>query len=173
MPAISCRDFPPATQLERSRFLTTASATDKGHGRRTHRRLEASTRIVPLLSPQWTGLAQVLQLERTTHRDGNTTREVEYAITSLSPDRASAAELLTLWRGHWGIENREHWVRDTHWREDRCRVRLGRGAHNLAAFRNAAINLLRLAKTTNLAAALRENAYRVERLFAKLGILKL
>ena len=37
-----------------------------------------------------------------------------------------------------------------------------RGAHNLAAFRNAAINLLRLANTTNLAAALRENAYRVE-----------
>ena len=91
-----------------------------------------------------------------------TPREIEYAITSLAPDRAGAVELLALWRGHWGIENREHWIRDTHWREDRCRVRLSRGAHNLAAFRNAAINLLRLAKTTNLAAALRENAYRVE-----------
>jgi len=115
----------------------------------------------------------VLRLVRITHRGGIKTRDIEYAITSLPPERASASELLTLWRGHWGIENREHWVRDTHWREDRCRIRLGRGAHNLAAFRNAAINLLRLAKTTNLAAAIRENAYRVERLFARLGILKL
>lgn len=128
---------------------------------------------MPLLSSNWPGLAQVLRLERVTHRGSNQTRDVQYAITSLPPHRANAAELLALWRGHWGIENREHWVRDTHWREDRCRVRLGRGAHNLAAFRNAAINLLRLAKTTNLAATLRENAYRVERLFARLGILKL
>jgi predicted transposase YbfD/YdcC len=130
-------------------------------------------RIVPLLQSQWPGLAQVLKLQRTTHRHGQETCEVQYAITSLSPQRADAAKLLALWRGHWGIENREHWIRDSHWREDRCRVRRSRGAHNLAAFRNAAINLLRLAKTPNLAAALRENAYRVERLFARLGILKL
>ena len=118
-------------------------------------------------------MAQVLRLQRHTHRGSQETCEVQYAITSLSPQRADAAKLLALWRGHWGIENREHWVRDVHWREDRCRVRRSRGAHNLAAFRNAAINLLRLAKTPNLAAALRENAYRVERLFARLGILKI
>jgi predicted transposase YbfD/YdcC len=173
LPAISCRDFPPATRRKRSRYLTETKTSEKGHGRRTQRQLAASTRIVPLLSAKWPGLAQVLRLERTTRRCGNTTREVEYAITSLPSHRAGAAELLTLWRGHWGIENREHWIRDTHWREDRCRVRLRHGAHNLAAFRNAAINLLRLANTTNLAAALRENAYRVERLFARLGIIKL
>jgi predicted transposase YbfD/YdcC len=118
-------------------------------------------------------LAQVLKLHRTTHRNGQESCEVQYAITSLAPHRANAAKLLALWRGHWGIENREHWIRDVHWREDRCRVSRSRGAHHLAAFRNAAINLLRLAKTPNLAAALRENAYRVERLFARLGILKL
>ncbi len=42
----------------------------------------------------------------------------------------------------------------------------------MAAFRNAAVNALRLAKTANIAAALRENAYRVDRLFARLGIVK-
>ena len=135
------------------------------------RHLEASTRIVPQLI--WPGLAQVCRLERTTCSGGETTLEVEYAITSLPPERADAAQLLALWRGHWGIENRLHWIRDTHWYEDRCRVRDPRGAHNLACFRNVAINLFRLAKTPNLAAAIRQNAYRVDRLFARLGIMKL
>jgi len=135
------------------------------------RHLEASTRIVPQLV--WPGLAQVCRLERTTSSRGQETQEVAYAITSLSPQRAGAAQLLAFWRGHWGIENRLHWVRDTHWYEDRCRVRNPRGAHNLASFRNVAINLFRLAKTPNLAAAIRRNAYRVDHLFATLGIMKL
>jgi predicted transposase YbfD/YdcC len=135
------------------------------------RRLEAGTRIVPHLA--WPGLAQVCRLERQTLRHGKLVEEVQYAITSLPPARADAAKLLALWRSHWGIENRVHWVRDTLWQEDRCRVKHPRGGHNLAAFRNAAINLLRLAQTANLAAAVRENAYRVDRLFAKLGIMKI
>ena len=135
------------------------------------RHLEASTRIVPYLA--WPGLAQVCRLQRRTRRGGKTLREVEYAITSLSSQRGDAASLLTMWREHWGIENRVHWIRDTVWQEDRCRVKHPRGAHNLAAFRNAAINLLRLAKTPNLTAAIRENAYRIELLFARLGIMKL
>jgi hypothetical protein len=78
-----------------------------------------------------------------------------------------------MWREHWGIENRVHWIRDTLWQEDRCRIKHPRGAHNLAAFRNAAINLLRLAKVPNITAAIRENAYRINRLLARLGIMKL
>ena len=143
----------------------------KEHGRKVARHLEASTRIVPQLS--WPGLAQICRLQRETVRDGKTVREVQYAITSLTPERADPAKLLKLWRSHWGIENRVHWVRDTLWQEDRCRVKNPTGGHNLAAFRNAAINLLRLANTSNLTAAVRENAYRVDRLLPKLGIMKL
>ena len=135
------------------------------------RRLEASTRIVPELD--WPGVAQVCRLQRQTRRDGKLVREVQYAITSLSPAEADAAKLLSLWRGHWQIENRVHWIRDTLWQEDRCRVKNPRGGHNLAIFRNAAINLFRLAETPNLTAAVRENAYRVDHLLAKLGIMKL
>ena len=136
------------------------------------RHLQASTRIVPFLT-RWPGLEQVIRLERTTKRDGKTTTEVQYAITSLSRHRADAAKLLKIWRTHWGIENRVHWVRDTLWQEDRCRIKNPTGGHNMAAFRNMAINLLRLAKVPNLTAAVRENAYRVDRLLARLGIMKL
>lgn len=173
MPGIFCPDFPPAAQRKRQAFQTEATTNEKSHGRRTRRHLQASTRIVPHLKEDWPGLQQVLRLQRTTHRDGKESREVAFAITSLSPQRADAAALLEIWRGHWGIENREHWVRDTNWNEDHCRVRLPRPAHNLAAFRNAAINLLRLAQATNIAAALRQNAYQTNRLLAKLGIMKL
>lgn len=127
---------------------------------------------MPFLT-RWPGLEQVIRLERTTKRQGQSTTEVQYAITSLSRRQADAAKLLQLWRSHWGIENRLHWVRDTLWQEDRCRIRNPRSGHNMAAFRNAAINLLRLAKAPNLTAAIRENAYRVDRLLAKLGIMKL
>lgn len=43
----------------------------------------------------------------------------------------------------------------------------------MAYFRNAAIYRLRLSKIPNLAAAVRENAYRVDRLLTRLDIMKL
>ena len=51
-------------------------------------------------------------MERTRRHKGRETVERAYAITSLPPERAAAARLLGIWRGHWGIENRLHWVRD-------------------------------------------------------------
>ena len=51
--------------------------------------------------------------------------EVEYAINSVSRDRANAGDLLSWWRGHWGIENQLHWVRDATFGEDRSHIRTG------------------------------------------------
>jgi predicted transposase YbfD/YdcC len=50
---------------------------------------------------------------------------VQYAITSVPRRQASAHQLLAWWRGHWGIENKLHWVRDVVLGEDSCRVRSG------------------------------------------------
>lgn len=172
MKETSSAHFPPAGQRESDRYLSKAQTRGKEHGRLVVRCLTASTRIVPFLT-RWPGLEQVVRLERTTRRNGKSTTEVQYAITSLSRHQADAAMLIWLWRTHWGIENRLHWVRDTLWQEDRCRIKHPRGGHNMAAVRNAAINLLRLAKVPNLTAAVRENAYRVDRLLARLGIMKL
>jgi len=111
-------------------------------------------------------------LERTTKRGGETTVEVQYAVTSAPRNQAHATKLLSWWRGHWGIENRLHWVRDTAFGEDRCRIRTGAAPHVFSIFRNAAVNLLRAMQVPNITAALRQNAYRVDRLLAMLGILK-
>jgi len=112
----------------------------------------------------WPHLRQVARVERrrTVHRRGHVHHSVEvtYAITSLAPARADARTLLGGLRGHWGIENRTHWVRDVTFDEDRSQVRTGAAPQVMAAIRNLAIALLRRAGHTNIAAALRTDAGR-------------
>ncbi len=92
-------------------------------------------------------------------RKGKTSGEVAYAVTSLAPQRASPARLLNLWRGHWEIENRLHWVRDVTFDEDRCQVRMGAAPQVMAALRNTVIGLIiRLAGRPNIAAMQRRYA---------------
>ena len=134
------------------------------------RRLQASTRLAEHLD--WPGLKQVCRLERTTSRQGQQTVEVQYAISSLSRQRGDATLLLARWRDHWGIENRLHWVRDVSFGEDKCQVKTGHAPQNLAAFRNAAISLLRLAGYQEIAATLRDFSYQPGKLLKFLSIMK-
>jgi hypothetical protein len=69
---------------------------------------------------------------------------VHYALTDLSPDQAKPATLFRLWRQHWHIENKLHWVRDVDFGEDRSRVRSGALPLILSLLRNAVLSLLRL-----------------------------
>ena len=72
-------------------------------------------------------MQQVAQLTRTVtvRRTGKITEEVVYLLTDLTPALASPGRLLELNRGHWGIENRLHYVRDVSFAEDRSRLRTG------------------------------------------------
>lgn len=144
--------------------------SQKGHGRLVTRHLQASSRLAESLD--WPGVKQVLRLERTTLRRGQKTVEVQYAITSLSPDRADAAKLLTYWVGHWGIENRLHWIRDVVFGEDACRAKVGHSPQNLAALRNASLSLLRLSGVKEILSTLRYFTMRPLDLMTFLGILK-
>ena len=116
---------------------------DKGHGRLEVRRLWSSTALVGY--SDWPGLAQAVCVEREITRlnTGEVRRERAYAVTSLRPAQADAGDLLRLWRGHWGIENQLHWVRDVGFAEDRSAARAGNVPQMLAACRNTVIGLLR------------------------------
>ena len=81
--------------------------------------------------------------------------EVAYRITSLGPEVADAKRLLALDRGHWGIENGLHHVRDVTLGEDACRVRTRNAPQVLAAARNVALVLLRSLGFQSIASATR------------------
>lgn len=138
--------------------LRESKMTDAYGGRIEERRLTVSTALEGY--SDWPGLRRVLKMERkvTTKRTGVVRQEEAYAITSLDEKRASAEQLLKLWREHWHIENRLHYVRDVTYKEDKSQVRKGKIPEVMAALRNAAITLMRVEGATNIAAACRRYA---------------
>lgn len=117
---------------------------DHGHGRaHDTRHLVASTALAGYRD--WPGLAPACRLARTWRARGRRQGQVRSGITSLPPARADAATLLALSRGHWGIENRGHFVKDVTFGEDHSTIHTGRGPTIAALLRDAARGLLRLA----------------------------
>jgi predicted transposase YbfD/YdcC len=147
-----------------------AETVDAGHGRIAQRRLPTSDVLVGY--SHWPGLAQVFQLERQVivKKTGEVREERVAGVTSLAPERADAARLLALVRGHWHIENTSHWVRDVTFDEDRSQVRCGSIPQAMAALRNTVIGLMRWAGETNIAAACRRFAAQPWAALALLGI---
>lgn len=132
-----------------------ASAVSTSHGRRVRRTVKA------IAAPAWVefpGAAQVLQIRRTRIIKGRKHTEVVYTICSLTMTKASPATVAAWIQGHWGIENRLHWVRDVTFDEDRHQLRAGHGPQVMATLRNTGLSLLRLAGHLNIAAALRHHS---------------
>lgn len=140
---------------------------DKGHGRRETRTVQVVGAHPRLAFPHAQLAARIVR-ERTSTTTGVTSREVAYAVTSLTYDQVTAKQLASLVRGHWAIENRVHWVRDVTFGEDASQVRTGHAPRVLATFRNIAIGLTRRAGLANTAATTRRINNKHERLFSLL-----
>lgn len=123
---------------------------EKSHGRLETRCIVASTSLNTYLD--WPGIAQVMRFRYTSKKlkIGEETDSVYYGITSLNPEEAPAERLLAIKRGHWSIENKSHYVRDTRLGEDASPVRCGDIPQVMAAFRNTALSVLRLAGITRV-----------------------
>jgi predicted transposase YbfD/YdcC len=127
------------------------------HGRTERRTLKVTSVANGLAFPH---AAQAIQVVRRRNVNGKWSRETCYAVTSLSHTQASHTQLAAIIRGHWGIEDRLHWVRDIDFDEDRSQIRTGTGPRIMASLRNLAITILRLSGATSIAAALRYHARR-------------
>ena len=160
-------DTPP---LPCDRPWRTHSAVTKGHGRLEQRTLTCTDDLDDYLT--WPGVQQALRrtCERTTLRTGEVTVTTTYALTSLAAHETSTAVLAELWRGHWAIENRVHYVRDVTFGEDAHQVHMGSAPQALAAVRNALLNRLRATGWTNIAAALRHYANAVPDIVSFIGL---
>jgi predicted transposase YbfD/YdcC len=108
--------------------------------------------------------------ERCTLDDELISTETAYFLTSIPADQGDAEALDHLVRGHWGIENRIHYVRDVTYDEDQSQAYTGNGPRTLATCRNLAISVLRSAGHTNIAKALRHIARNTTRALTILGL---
>lgn len=135
--------------------MQAAQTIDLGHGRIERRQLWALPIFDDFLD--WPGAHLMLRMERTfmTKATGALMHELDYALSNLDLALVDASGLLTLWRQHWHIENRLHYVRDLTLTEDASRVRSGQAPHVLAAVRNVVITAARRAGFANIAEALR------------------
>jgi predicted transposase YbfD/YdcC len=115
--------------------------TDGGHGRIEVRRLWCTDDVAWMgPHPKWKGLRSIVMVERCRVEGETESRERRYYITSLAAGAEVLAEAI---RGHWGIENRLHWVLDVSFGEDGSRVRKAFAPENLGLLRRVALNLLR------------------------------
>ena len=162
-------DQPPWLKQEQSQEYQVHPSANKGHGRLEKRCLESSTALNSYVD--WPGVGQVMrrQCERVIMKTGEVSHKTRYGITSLRPQEAGAEQLEQLWRRHWTIENRDHYVRDVTLGEDDCQIHTGHAAHALATLRNAILSLFRWKGWTNIAAAIRHYAASVLRSLQLIG----
>ena len=91
----------------------------------------------------WPGLKRIVMVESYRESDGKIEQETRFSLTSLL---LTAAQLGSIVRSHWAIENSLHWVMDMIFRDDECRVRTDHAPANFTTIKHMALNLLRNAK---------------------------
>jgi predicted transposase YbfD/YdcC len=141
--------------------VETAFARNTGRSRQEDRTVEVFPVGDALAATEWQPFVKtIIRVTRHTL--------LRSAATGLWEQRGEVATYLssatgltaTAWgdaiRGHWGIENRNHYVRDVSCEEDKCRIRDNPGI--MARARSFALNILRKNRVTNVAKALWDGA---------------
>lgn len=138
--AFALRQLDPA-KVDPQRW-SFAQTKESGHDRSETRQIVVCHDLGwmdPATLNDWKGLACVIMVHRDTLLGAGKTRsETSYYMSSLQNARAS--DLLGYIRGHWGIENRCHWVLDAIYREDHNQTRDRHSAANHSILRRMALN---------------------------------
>jgi predicted transposase YbfD/YdcC len=146
-----------------------AASHDKGRSRQEDRTVEVFAVGDGLAHTEWAPFIKtILRVTRATwlrcaatgmwHQRG----EVAFYVSSASG--LSASTWADIVRGHWGIENRNHYVRDVSCNEDRSRIRDNPGI--MARARSFALNIFRHNGVTNVAKALWNGALSLDLILA-------
>ena len=125
--------FPPRP-TPRTRALT----RERNRGRWEIRLLDCRD-----ASPQrvgFPGVQTIGRLQRRMRRQGQTTTETVYLISSRTLAQLDATGFLKLKRGYWVIESRLHHALDVTLREDHSRVRQPNAAFALSLFRRVVVS---------------------------------
>ena len=115
--------------------------TEKGHGREETRSYIQMP--VPKDLPKlelWKGMKSIGLVLSECVRNGKTTVEIRYYISSLDVNVKRFAHAI---RSHWGIENSCHWSLDITYREDESRIRHEHLRENFAWLNRLTLSLLK------------------------------
>jgi predicted transposase YbfD/YdcC len=139
----------------------------KAHGRIESRQVEVFTEFTLTDPAKWDDSIQsILKVSRTRlvfdtkTRDWKDTSETSWYISTTVLDAETCCQGI---RQHWGVENRNHYVRDVTLQEDASRIRINPTI--FARLRSLTLNILRINKVTNMCKELYENSLKFERLF--------
>jgi predicted transposase YbfD/YdcC len=125
--------------------LVRKKVVEKDHGRLETREYFQSAELGWFADKdQWEGLQSVGMVQATREIKGQISTERRYYLSSLPLDIERFSRAV---RGHWGIENKLHWIMDVRFGEDQSRARTRYAAENLATLRRLALNLLKSEKT--------------------------
>lgn len=89
----------------------------------------------------WKNLNQFVVVNKTVIKKGIVTQTSRFRITDLSLPAEQYAQAA---RGHWGIENKLHWVKDVNFNEDDNLIKQPNAAVNMSILTTTALNVLRI-----------------------------
>ena len=144
---------------------------EKGHGRIEYRKTEIynTGNQGVSLDLEWANYAKII-VSVTRERSVFSTKDKVYKTSRevslyLATFKSSAKVFHHAIRAHWGIENRNHNVRDTTMKEDLSRIRINPG--NFSVLRSFALNIMRKNNVNNISDAIYSNALNLPKFIKK------
>jgi len=148
--------------IKLSRPTSVDTSFEQVRDRTTQRRVSVFDNLENI-SSEWVGLKHLVRVERFGIRAGKLYEETAYYISSITLDASDFAQGI---RGHWGVENRLHWVKDVVFNEDQAQMVDGYAGANFSILRSFVINLFRHNGFDSLTTAIRHCAHNILLLFS-------
>jgi predicted transposase YbfD/YdcC len=123
---------------------------ERGHGRQEWRRVRVYPALITPKLADWVGLQTYIVVERWRTNKHGTSQQTAFYISDL---QCTAEQYYHGIRGHWGIENRLHHVKDVVHNEDKNRVKTGNAPLALAICSSFALNIHRKNGTQSISYA--------------------
>jgi predicted transposase YbfD/YdcC len=121
--------------------ISTCEYYEDAHGHQINRRIELY-RNEATLPKGWNGIERLIKVRRWGMRNKKPFDQTAYYV--LSKPLNSALIVSRAIQGHWGVENKLHWVKDVNIGEDDMTLKDANCVAILAYINNAALNILRM-----------------------------
>ena len=141
--------------------VDTDCVVEKNRGRKEHREVHVYSQIENPIFDQWYGIKKVIHVVSKGNRNNKDYNEDRYYISSKTAESAKTYNKGI--RGHWGIENRLHWVKDVILNEDKSMVSDLDRSVNMSIIRNIVINLYRMSGYQSVKYAIEEFTNKIEK----------